>query len=84
MSVDTEQIPGHVKVTTNGFFRAWGSLGARIWWDRIRQTPNEREVSLLPLQLVHGLFLLLDSGLYSLYNGGMEKLNPSKRKPETE
>ena len=23
-----------VKVTTNGFFRAWGPLRARIWWDR--------------------------------------------------
>ena len=23
-----------VKVTTNGFLRAWGSLGARSWWDR--------------------------------------------------
>ena len=26
---------------------------------------------------------LLDFGLYSLYNGGMEKLNPSKGNPET-
>ena len=73
-----------MKVTTNGFFRVWGSLGARIWWDRIRCTPNEREVYLLLLQLVNGLFLLLDFGLYSFYNGGMEKLNPSKGKPETE
>ena len=73
-----------VKITTNGFLRAWGSLGARSWWDRIGWTPNEREASLLPLQLVHGLFLLLDSGLHSLHNGGLEKLSPSKGKPETE
>ena len=73
-----------VKVTTNGFLRAWGSLGARSWWDRIRRTPNERKASLLPLKLVHGLFLLLDSGLHSLHNGGLEKLGPSKGKPEAE
>ena len=30
-----------------------------------------------------GLGFLLDFGLYSLYNGGMEKLNPSKGNPET-
>lgn len=70
-----------VKVTTNGFLRA--CLEARSWWDRIREPPNEREASLLPLQLVHGLLLLLDSGLHSLHNGGLEaRPHKESQKPD--
>lgn len=77
-----------LKVNTNilcmGLTRleSWGQLNV-IYKPKIKGKEKElNKASLLPLQLIHWLFLFLNSCFDSLYNCGLEKFSPSKGKLE--